>query len=954
MFEKIRETYLEEYHGTGTLYRHKASQMEVYHIKNDSEELSCAFMFATPSRDDMGVAHILEHSVLSGSKRYPVKDPFDSVLQSSPNTYLNALTYTDKTVFPFASPLKKDFDILFGIYADAVFDPLLRKQSFEQQGIRFYENKFDGVVFNEMCGATSSEDDFVSDYCVKKLYEGTPATFKSGGDPKAIADLTYEEYVERYKQWYSPSNCRLFFFGDLDVSEYLEKLEKLYLFEENLSKWRGIKYVPSSDKYNTQQTEPIRDSVGCPIENASSVVMTWLACPTTDPVENLTLNILVDILLGDAGAPLYKAIIESDLGSDLNSMSGTDVDFPIMPFICGFTGAKKGKEDQIEAFILNELNKIVKNGLDPIQVEAAIKRQEFRIQEIKGGETPYGLTIAFKSTKNWLRGGNVEDSIIVKPFLEKIKEYVKNGPYFENWIKKNLIDNPKRCLLTVYYDKNAQKETDELLAGKLKARLEKYSKEELESGKKAFDGFVSSEDSEEALKSIERIKISDMPTKIPTFNQTEEKVGKSTLLKFPLFTNKIVYANLAFNTLHLNLEEKKLLPLLTRVMEITSTSNYDYVKLGALIKLYMGGFSIGFSNGLDNENNQQSLIYIKAKMLEEDTQKAFELITEIVNNCDLKNPERIQAAINDICTDFESEYLYNANRFALIKAGSLVSASMLENEVTGGTTSYLYFKGLLDSKDELKSLSVQLTNLKNKVFNQSNLTLQIACQEEAMNNAVNYAEKMIYTLQEGEKVRSTNYNSKEFKLTKDHHFLTVSSGPAYNVLLCYLPNDSQKELVAKLLYTSALGNGKLWDIVRGQNGAYGAFSSVLLQEKVMAFISYRDPNIDKTFDAYVDCLDYQISDEQKDFVIVGIIGKELKPLSPQAKALEAFKRHLYKMTDSLYLERRKDMLSITAEDIEKARLNIKKNVQECSVKTTVCGQKMVKQEKGKIITRVGL
>lgn len=954
MFDKIREVYLEEYHGKGTLYRHKASGMEAFHIKNDSEELSCAFMFATPSQDDMGVAHILEHTVLAGSGRYPVKDPFDAVLKSSPNTFLNALTYTDKTVFPFASPLKKDFDILFGIYADSVFNPLLRKENFEQQGIRFFDDKFDGVVFNEMCGATSSEDDFVSDYCVKKLYEGTAATYKSGGDPIYIADLTYEEFTDRYRSWYSPANCRLFLFGDLNAEEYLQKLENLYLDEENLKKWKGIKFIPSPEKYAVKEYHPVREKVPCPVENTNSVVMTWLTTPTTDPLENLTLNILVDILLGDPGAPLYKAATESDLGVDLNSMSGTDVDFPLMPFIYGFTGAKKDKEDQIEAFIMEELGKIVKNGLDPLQVEAAIKRREFKMQEIQGSDLPYGLSAAFRSSRNWLRGGNPEDALIVKPVLDSLKEKVKQGPYFEQWIEKNLLNNPRRCLLTVYYDKNYEDNKQDILKQKLVKRKAEYTEEELNKRKECFESFVNSEDSPEDLATIERIKISDLPTNIPVFKQEYKKVQNAQVLVYPIFTNGIVYLNIAFNTMGLTLEEKKLLPLLTRLMEMCSTKKNDYVKIGSLCKLYMGDFSISISNGLDQNSQMQSFVYVKTKMLYEDLENAVNLTEEILNQCILSDTDRIKVSVTEICTDFESEYLYNAHRFAMLKAGSMVSESMLESEITGGTSCYQNMKQISDSKDSFKTLSAQLTNLHSKIFNQNNMTVQIATEEQYMEQALNTVDAMICKFSKLNNVRSADLVGKLSEQTQNQCFLTVSNGPAYNAMISKLTDTDQKKIVAKMLYASALGNGKLWDVVRGKNGAYGVFSTVNLQEKLLIFVSYRDPNIEKTFEAFEDCLDTEISDEEKDFVIVSVIGKELKPLTPQGRAVEAFRRYLYSMTDELYLQRRQAMLSLTIQDVKEAAQELKEVVEKQNFKATICGQEMLKDKNAENITRVGL
>ncbi|MBO7349835.1 MAG: insulinase family protein, partial [Spirochaetales bacterium] len=392
MFELKKKVPMSEYGGEACLYIHDETGMEVFHIKNKDTERCCNFMFSTPSEDSKGVAHILEHTVLCGSKRFPVKDPFTQVLLSSPNTFLNAITFTDKTMYPFASPLKKDFDILFDIYSDAVFAPLLRRESFLQEGIRAFDGKFDGVVFNEMCGARSTEDSVVQFCSTRDMFKGTPYEYDSGGDPLHIVDLTYEEYLARYEKWYSPSNCRLYLYGDLDADEYLSKIEQRYL----KGRKKGVKIIPKSENYLMKQLKPMQIRETCPAGDARSVVLTWLTTEGDDTLEVLTVSVLVDILLGNPGAPLYKAITESDLGLDLNPLSGTDVDSPVLTFTAGFSHAKENSEKDIERFILNQISTYVKDGLPKDAVDAAIKRLEFKEQEIPSGGIPFGIGTCLK------------------------------------------------------------------------------------------------------------------------------------------------------------------------------------------------------------------------------------------------------------------------------------------------------------------------------------------------------------------------------------------------------------------------------------------------------------------------------------------------------------------------------------------------------------------------------
>ena len=490
MFDLIRRTPLEDYNGEGLFYVHRETGMEVFHIKNTDAERTCSFIFATPSEDDKGVAHILEHTVLSGSERFPVKDPFIQVQKSSPNTFLNAVTFGDKTMYPFSSPLKKDFDNLFDLYADSVFAPLLRKNSFYQEGIRLFDGKPDGVVYNEMLGSRDNEDSILQMALNEVLFEGTPYQYDSGGNPLSIVTLSYEEYLARYKKWYSPTNCRLYLFGDLDTQEYLDKLEERYLKKAK----RGEKFIPSSEKYLQPQLKPSQKVVGCPSKEASSVVLGWLTTVSNDPLETLTLSIIVDILLGNPGAPLYRAIVESDLGEDLNPISGTSPDCPVLPFTVGFTGAKPGKEKEIEAFLLDTLTKLVKNGLPKKDVAAIVKRNEYKLQEIPESSVPFGLNTCIKASRTWLRGKTPEEGIRDIERLNRFKKLMESGHYLEDWIQKNLLDNPRRVLLSTVYDPDYQKTSNEELERKV-SQMPIPSQQE----KEAFETFINTPDAQRLL-----------------------------------------------------------------------------------------------------------------------------------------------------------------------------------------------------------------------------------------------------------------------------------------------------------------------------------------------------------------------------------------------------------------------------------------------------------------------
>ncbi|MCQ2413136.1 MAG: insulinase family protein, partial [Sphaerochaetaceae bacterium] len=725
MFELVRKTPMPEYNGDALFYVHKETGMEVFHIKNSDAEMTCNFMFSTPSEDSKGVAHIIEHTVLCGSKRFPVKDPFSQVLLSSPNTFLNAITFCDKTMYPFSSPLKKDFDILFDIYADAVFAPLLRKQSFYQEGVRSFEGKFDGVVFNEMCGARSTEDSVVQTNSTKALFQGTPYEYDSGGDPYYIADLTYEEYVKRYQKWYSPTNCRLFLFGDLDTQQYLDKMENLYLKDCP----KGEKIIPKSEYYMQKNVKPLRSRATCPAGDSSSVVMTWLTTPADDPLEILTVSILVDILLGNPGAPLYKAIIESGLGEDLNSQCGTDVDTPVLTFTAGFSHAKAGCEDQIEAFLLDQFKAFVRDGLPKDLVQAAIKRQEFRIQEIPGDGLPFGIATCLKAARSWMRGRNPEEGVANIARLEKLKAKVAEGKYFENWMQKNILENDRRCLLTVTSDPAY----DDKFQGMLQAKLDDHTRNGFvatEEDQKAYEAFVNTKDSPEAIATIPRITVKDLPKSIPHYEQSVTKLTHGTkLYDYRLFTRGIVYITALFDTKNLNFEEKRLLPLMVRTIQMCGTDKHDYSQIGTLMKTYTGSFFVYPNVGVDVHQKPVSYVVMKTKTLVEDTATALDLIAEVLLRADMKDHARLKAALTDMITEFETGYTYSGNAYASMNAASVFSATALEGEMDMGTELWFFLsalkKDLESGATSYETLSASLTKLRDKVFTQKAMKVQI-------------------------------------------------------------------------------------------------------------------------------------------------------------------------------------------------------------------------------------
>ncbi len=941
MFNEIRRTVMKSYDGEGIYYVHDLTGMEVFHLKNKSTELCGAFTFATPSEDSKGVAHILEHTVLCGSGRYPVKDPFSQLINSSPNTFLNAMTFTDKTMYPFASPLKKDFDILFNVYADAVFNPLLRKESFEQEGVRFFDKGVDGVVFNEMRGADNSEESIVSNAVNEAVFGGTPASFNSGGDPLCIADLTYEEYLARYRKWYSPANCRLFLYGDLDAAQYMEELEKLYLGEENLKRWNNEKIIPSPEKYKLNFNSPIRKTALCPSKTASGALVTWVTGPADDPFAVLALSILTDILLGNPGAPLYREIVQSGLGEDLNPLSGLDYYSPLLTFSAGFTGADKEKTGAIESFIVKTLHNIASEGIDPVEVEAAMRRQEFRLMEIQGAGLPYGINLAMKCANYWTRGLAPEPGLDDAALFERLKAEVANGRYFENLIEKLLVTNPCRCYTTSSYDpdfeKNLQARLDEKFASFRKAA----DSVALEKDRTDFENFINSEDSPEALASIEKIGRDDLPEQIRPFAMECDKSGDFEIRKACLFTNSVVYADMAFPTDGLTERQWKILPLLIRMLHMCGTSDMDYTELAKQMRMVTGDFYVSHTCALLPDGRTASYVTVRAKALRRWFPRAAELVMHLLSDADLRDVSRIKDSLTDLITGIEQNYQYSANSFASMYAASSMSEPMLITDTVSGTRSWLNMKSLkkLDSKG-LEKLGNELSELAAQIFRRSSMIMGLGCSEDMMAECVNIVREKSCSLKEGKLVRSPDLVPDGVNGNSKFDLLILSSGPAFNSRVFDLSGETEEDLVADMLFASVTGNTWLWNEIRAKGGAYGAESHVHMNDRLYVLSTYRDPSVSSTYKVFEDISGCSISAAELDSTVVTVIGRELKPLAPSSYCSEAFRRSLFLMTDQRYLERRKILLSLTVEDLQRAGRRLGKLMAQKHADASVCGARL--------------
>jgi Zn-dependent M16 (insulinase) family peptidase len=957
-FELVEISDLIDYKAKGYLFRHIATGMEVFQVANDDPELFFGYAFRTMPSNDCGIAHILEHSVLAGSKKYPVRDPFMSLLKGSTNTYMNALTYPDKTLYPAASPLPEDFDNLFSVYTDAVFAPLLREETFQQEGVRLVADEngchFEGVVFNEMLGDGADHDSIVGRQSVRVLFPDTLYAFESGGIPEEIVKLDYQQFLSFYGQFYHPSNCRLFLYGNLEIGAKLDYLEREYLGTCGMIK------VDRTLPVSAPWTAPRRNTFTSPVEEGegagnSSAVLSWATTDANDPLEVITLSTLVDILLGNPGAPLYKALLDSGLGKDVSPESGMSAEFPQMPFVVGFKGIEPEKAAEAEKLILSVLKKLSGRGIEKKIVKAAMKRAKFKQQEIPGG-IPMGIRALSRALRGWMTGHSPASTIGTSEPLHALEAALEaDDRYFEHWIRKNLLDNRHRSLVVVVPDKDHQ-------ARQLNA-IARYARQQFDSlGKKGlktlaeqnakFLRFEQEGDSPEALATVPRLHLGDLPKEIRKNVHERSVLEGRDLYYHPRFCNNIVYADLAIELCDLTERQLLLMPLYLRVLQMTGLKQMDYPQVANKLRHLTGDFNISLETGSSmGEQEDRYLALARVKTLQEDFAAAMKFVGELLQGAKVGDEVRVKAALSDLKTDYVDNVTYSAHGFAAVSAASVMGDVQFAGDSLSGLRQWLFLETLDESS--IPSLAAELVELQKLLSNRNRFTLHLTADRAMEKRASRTLQRFVAAFPEGEVPRSSG-----------RHYAAVADAEAHSVALYRLPSTvsyaayvmrsssrGSRSQAAQAVLGQIISGNDLWELVRGQGGAYGVSAHADVLEQLFLFTSYRDPRIAGTFADFRRVLEKYATKaiDEKDIenALITTVGDDLKPLSPAQEDILGFRRILYGISDDFRLMRREQLLSLVADDLNKAAGELLENAGEKDSYVVLAGGKLLEAEKAK-------
>ena len=921
----VEKKELKEVNGYGYILSHNKTKARVAVIENDDTNKVFTIGFRTPPADDTGVPHITEHSVLCGSRKFPVKDPFVELCKGSLNTFLNAMTYSDKTVYPLASLNEKDFHNLMHVYMDAVFYPDMyeKKEIMMQEGWHYEideetgELTYNGVVFNEMKGVYSSPEQQLYRIIEKSLLPHTAYGFESGGDPEAIPNLTQEDFIAFHKRYYHPSNSYIYLYGDMDAAEELTFIDEEYL--QNFDYAEIDSALTDEPAFEKPVTERAYYSIS---ENESEQDNTYLAYnmvigTSADKKLCTAFAILEYALLSAPGAPLKKALIDAGLGKDILSSFDDGIKQPTFSII-----AKNANEEDLERFIQvleDTLASIVEQGMDKKSLLAAINYFEFKHKEGNFGRFPKGLMLGLNAFSTWLYDDAAAlDLFSLNDVYDALKQDVETG-YFEALIKQYILQNTHKSYCLLMPKKGLNNE----IAEREKARLAAYKEtlsaadiEEIRANMMHLKEYQSSGDAEDDLRKIPMLAIDDIEKHAKKINNRTLEIEHVKVLSHDIFTNGITYLSLNFCMDDIDYDKFPVIALLTEIFKYVDTEHFSYSELSNEINLYTGG--IGFSTTVTNKKEYGGYVthfVVSAKMLDAQLDKAMKLIEEILFTSKLSDKKRLKEIIAETRAAMKDDLLANGHTTAAGRATAYISKIGVVKELTEGVDYYMYLSDLDDHFEErYEGLAADLQEVLGQLLRRDSLLVNFTSDkkpEETLTESLTGFSCKLSTRLAFESVKEIPVVKKNegFKTASQVQYVATAGnfcerGYAYtgalNVLQCIFSYDY------------------LWINVRVKGGAYGCMCS--FNRSGNAYLtSYRDPNLLETYEIYKKAPDYVRSFEadERDMTkyIIGAISRMDAPLTPSAEGNFSLICYLMGIDDADLQRTRDEVLGATPEVI---------------------------------------
>lgn len=927
--EDILDLSIDAYH-----LKHKKTGASIIIMQTDDDNKVFNIGFKTPPFDNTGLPHILEHSVLCGSKKYPAKDPFVELVKGSLNTFLNAMTYPDKTIYPVASCNNQDFKNLMDVYLDAVFNPNIynKKEIFMQEGFHYHmENAeddiiYNGVVYNEMKGAFSTPESILQRMITHELYKDTAYAFESGGDPEDIPKLTYEEFLKFHKEYYHPSNSFIMLYGDMDFEERL-----LFLDREYLSKYEKIE-VNAELGYQEAFTKPLYKESFYPLSDDESEEGKhfFSYAVSTDTalieIEYYAMKILDYALISMPGAPIKKALIEKGIGKDVTG--GYNPGYRQNPFVITAKNANKEELDDFLSTISDTLDKLVKEGIDKNSLRAGINILKFQYKEGDFGSYPKGLFYCLDMLDSFLYDEDKAFSLINAGKIFDILLENTNTDYFEKLIEKYLINNNHKLIYTLIPKKGLAKEKTEKLTNELKAYkdgLTELEKEKLIEETNAFIKYQEEPSSKEDLEKIPMIKVSDIDELPKDFSiDLREEFGIGVVFS-NLNSNKIAYLKLSFSADNIPEELIPYLGLLDSVMAYMDTKNYNYQDLNNEINLHSGGASTNVAIYVQGDNKGVKLNFEGGiKVFYNEISFAFKILKEILLNTVYDSKKRLKEIIDENISRLRMKLTSQGHVMAVYRAQSYIHESGMLTDMLNGIGAYQFYEELSKGYDEnYNEIINKLYEVSKLIFTPSNLSIGLTCDEEGYDIAKKYIEELkkdLFTDTDKRYIRKLNpvVKNEAFKTTSEVSYV-ARSGDFSKKGYKYAGNLEALKNILDYEY--------LWENVRVRGGAYGVMTNWIRNSSIASLVSYRDPNVLKTNEIYETVPEYlknfDADERDMDKFIIGTISSFDTPKTPRTQGSRSFNAYMCNTTYEDIKKTRKEVISLTKEDVRDASKVVK-------------------------------
>lgn len=932
-FRCVEKEYLKDIKSDGYIFKHEKSGAELMVLENDDENKAFGICFRTPVNDSTGVPHILEHSVLNGSRKFKAKDPFAEMLKISLASFINAFTFPDKTMYPVASKNERDFMNLMDLYMDSVFYPLLTKETFLQEGWHYdikdksEDLKYKGVVYNEMKGVFSSPDSIIDKLRNKTMFPDTTYSYVSGGDPKVIPKLTYEEFIDFHKTKYHPSNSKIIIYGNGDTLKYMEFINAEYL--SNFDKIEVDTAIELQGKKESIKTEtayyPVSEEES--LEKRSYILKSYLLDEVKERKFDLSFSILSTILAEMDSSPLRRAIIESQIGEGLYGgeynnylrqgvydigVEGTDIE-------------KDGKNmiEQFNSVVDKTLRELVEKGIDKKLIQSAINKNEFVLREANFGDFPKGIVYFIEGMRAWLYGGHPFESIKFEKELAEIKKEAENG-YFENMIKKYLLENSHNSITVLRPDKNLEEKNEAEEKASLKSIQDLMSESQIEKiieESKKLEELQIKPNSKEELDTLPKLAVSEI-TAEPEIAPTEIiNIEGRECLFHNIATNGIIYFTVGFDFADIADDRVQYIALLSSMFKYLGSDNKSSEEIEQELSINTGGIEVSrYIAAHSKENKDINMVLLSGKSVAEKFGTVTEILKELINSLNYKNQTKIKEILLKKKTEIKNYIISSGHSAVKTRIGYHLSNGGKRQELMGGISYYKFIENCLEELE--KNPDKIMNGIKSAMdilFKKERAVFNVTCDRESFEKIKGNLNLFAKGLKSGQSEEAAEGVTVLENIEKNEGLIIASQvqyvGMGVSLKKLGLESSGKINVLKKIVDIDYL-----WQNVRLKGGAYGGFSIYDSIAGEWYFVSYRDPNLKETIETYKKCGQFleetEISEEELQKTIIGTFQPMEKPLLPDRKGMREFYNYLIGKTKEDLRREREEILGVKPKDIK--------------------------------------